>query len=119
MYFQAGVQIGDPVKQVFNGQEVEVWPRIVWKPKWGLMFSEVKRKVSGTCTISQNSTLVIKGRNVVLKDLSLDGALIVDPANDAEVNLHLSYNLYTTTLEHSYKLIVIGLGEICKTKSLF
>lgn len=42
---QAVVQIGEPIKQVFNGQEVEVWPCIVWKPKWASTFSDVKRKV--------------------------------------------------------------------------
>lgn len=84
---KAGVQVADPVLQVFNGQEVEVWPRITWKPKWGLTFSEIKRKVSGSCTISQKSTMVIKGRNVFLEDLSLDGALLIDPIEDAEVKV--------------------------------
>ena len=84
--YQVGVQVADPVVQVFNGQEVEVWPRITWKPKWGLTFSEIKRKVSGSCTISQKSTMVIKGRNVFLEDLSLDGALLIDPIEDAEVS---------------------------------
>lgn len=84
--YQAGVQVADPVEQVFNGQEVEVWPRITWKPKWGLTFSEIKSRVSGNCSISQRSTLVIKGKNVHLKDLSLDGTLIVNAAaEDAEV----------------------------------
>ncbi|KAB1203134.1 UDP-sugar pyrophosphorylase [Morella rubra] len=82
---KAGVQVADPVLEVFNGQEVEVWPRITWKPKWGLAFSEIKRKVSGSCTISQRSTMVIKGRNVFLEDLSLDGALLINAIEDAEV----------------------------------
>lgn len=70
---------------MFNGQEVELWPRITWKPKWAITFTGVKSKVSGSCSISQRSTLVIKGRNVFINDLSLDGALIIDPADDAEV----------------------------------
>lgn len=75
----------DPVLQVFNGQEVEVWPHIVWKPKWGLIFSEIKRKVSGNCSVSQNSILALKGQNIFLENLSLDGALIVDAVDNAEV----------------------------------
>ena len=71
--------------QVFNGQEVEVWPRIAWKPKWGLTFSQIKNKVSGNCSISQKSTLAIKGQNIFIDNLSLDGALIVDAADDAKV----------------------------------
>jgi len=71
--------------QVFNGQEVEVWPRITWKPKWGLTFSRIKSKVSGNNSISQRSTLAIKGKNIFIQNLSLDGALIIDAVDDAEV----------------------------------
>ena len=88
--FQAGVQISDPVIDVFNGQEVEVWPRIVWKPKWAITFSDVKRKIEGSCSISQKSTMLIKGRNIVINNLSLDGALVVDAVDDAEVCTDLS-----------------------------
>ncbi|XP_057974681.1 UDP-sugar pyrophosphorylase [Malania oleifera] len=84
---KAGVQIDDPVKQVFNGQEVEVWPRIAWKPEWGLIFSVVKSKVNGSCSISQRSSMIIKGRNVLLKDLSLDGTLVINSVEDAEVTV--------------------------------
>lgn len=84
---QAGVQVADPVQQVFNGQEIEVWPRITWKPKWATTFKDVKSKVGGSCLISQKSTLVIKGRNIFVKDLSLDGALVIDAADDKEVKV--------------------------------
>ncbi|KAJ4950375.1 hypothetical protein NE237_027207 [Protea cynaroides] len=84
---KAGVQIDKPVLQVFNGQEVEVWPHIVWKPKWALTFADVKNKIRGSCSISQRSTMVLKGSNVFLEDLSLDGALIVNSVEDTEVKV--------------------------------
>lgn len=84
---KAGVQVDDPVNQVFNGQEVEVWPRIVWKPKWGLTFAEIRSKVGGHCSISQRSTLAVKGQNLFIDNLSLDGALIVDSVEGAEVKV--------------------------------
>ncbi|XP_042965764.1 UDP-sugar pyrophosphorylase-like isoform X1 [Carya illinoinensis] len=84
---KAGVQVANPVRQVFNGQEVEVWPIITWQPKWGPTFAEIKRKVCGNCIISQSSSMVIKGRNVFLEDLSLDGALLIDAVEDAEVKV--------------------------------
>lgn len=84
---KAGAQIGDPVMQVFNGQEVEVWPRIVWKPKWALTFSDVKRKLEGSCSVTQRSTMVIKGRDIFINELSLDGALVVDAIDEAEVRV--------------------------------
>ncbi|GAV85116.1 UDPGP domain-containing protein [Cephalotus follicularis] len=84
---KAGVQVGEPVLEVFNGQEVEVWPRVTWNPRWGITFAEIKNKVSGSCSISQKSTLVIKGRNVFLEDLCLDGSLILECVEDAEVRV--------------------------------
>ncbi|CAK9160369.1 unnamed protein product [Ilex paraguariensis] len=84
---KAGVKVDDPVKQVFNGQEVEVWPRITWKPKWAITFTEVKSKVSGSCSVSQKSTMVIKGRNVLVEDLSLDGTLVIDAVEGADVKV--------------------------------
>ncbi|KAH8515819.1 hypothetical protein H0E87_004310 [Populus deltoides] len=84
---KVGVQVDNPVKEVFNGQEVEVWPRIVWKPTWGLTFADIRSKVSGSCSITQRSTMAIKGRNIFVKDLSLDGALVIDSIDEAEVCL--------------------------------
>ncbi|KAL8110331.1 hypothetical protein AgCh_026161 [Apium graveolens] len=81
---KAGVKVDDPVRQVFNGQEVEVWSRIAWKPDWALTFADIKKKVSGKCSISQKSTLVINGRNIFVEDLSLDGALVIGCIDDAE-----------------------------------
>uniref|UniRef100_A0A6M2FC47 UTP-monosaccharide-1-phosphate uridylyltransferase n=1 Tax=Populus davidiana TaxID=266767 RepID=A0A6M2FC47_9ROSI len=82
---KVGVQVDNPVIEVFNGQEVEVWPRIVWKPTWGLTFADIRNKVSGSCYITQRSTMAIKGRNIFVKDLSLDGALVIDSIDEAEV----------------------------------
>ncbi|KAL3638864.1 hypothetical protein CASFOL_016771 [Castilleja foliolosa] len=84
---KAGVKVDDPVQKVFNGQEVDVWPRIVWKPKWGLTFSDVKTKVGRNCSITGNSTLAIKGQSIYLDDLALDGALIIDAVDGAEVKV--------------------------------
>ncbi|KAI3831143.1 hypothetical protein MKW92_036539 [Papaver armeniacum] len=84
---KAGVKVADPVTATFNGQQVEIWPRITWKPKWAMTFAEVRHKVNGNCSISQSSTMVINGRNVFLEDLSLDGALIVNAVEDAEVKV--------------------------------
>ncbi|KAE8735110.1 UDP-sugar pyrophosphorylase [Hibiscus syriacus] len=84
---KAGVQVEDPVQQVFNGQEVEVWPRVTWKPKWGMTFAEIKSKVSGSCSISQRSTMALKGRDIFLEDLHMDGALIINSVDGAEVKV--------------------------------
>jgi UDP-sugar pyrophosphorylase len=86
LLFQAGAQISDPVISNFNGQEVEVWPRITWSPRWGLTFKDVKQKVHGnSSSVSQRSVLVINGQNIIIDGLSLDGALIVNSVDEAEV----------------------------------
>ncbi|KAM1726590.1 hypothetical protein ACFX12_017342 [Malus domestica] len=97
---KAGIGVSDPEQQVINGQEVEVWPRITWKPKWAITFTDIKSKVSGSCSISQRSTLVIKGRNVFINSLSLDGALVIDPVDDAEVKVEGSVVNKGWVLEH-------------------
>ncbi|KAI3464579.1 hypothetical protein Pfo_021242 [Paulownia fortunei] len=84
---KAGVKVDDPVQQVFNGQDVDVWPRIVWKPKWGLTFSDVRSKVSKNCSITGRSTLALKGQSIFLEDLALDGALVIDAVDGAEVKV--------------------------------
>ncbi|XP_050226244.1 UDP-sugar pyrophosphorylase-like [Mercurialis annua] len=99
---KAGVRVDDPVQRVFNGQEVEVWPCITWKPKWGLTFSDVKSKVNGSCSISQRSTIAIKGRNIFVEDLSLDGALVLEAVDEAEVKVGGSVQNKGWILENVY-----------------
>ncbi|XP_047342023.1 UDP-sugar pyrophosphorylase [Impatiens glandulifera] len=84
---KAGVKIDDPITEVFNGQEVEVWPRITWKPKWGVSFTDITSKIKGNNSISQKSTLVINGSKVVLEDLSLNGTLVINSNDVAEVKV--------------------------------
>ena len=79
------MDIEDPKQEVYNGQEVEVWPRIVWSPSWALTFAEVCKKLSGSIKISQRSTLVIDGRDISLKDVTLDGTLVLRSNPDAQV----------------------------------
>ncbi|PIN16492.1 UDP-N-acetylglucosamine pyrophosphorylase [Handroanthus impetiginosus] len=97
---KAGVKIDDPVQRTFNGQEVDVWPRIVWKPKWGLTFSDVKSKVNGNCSVTGKSTLAIKGKSIYLEDLSLDGALVIDAVDGAEVKVGGSVQNAGWTIEN-------------------
>ncbi|KAJ7298571.1 hypothetical protein O6H91_Y540600 [Diphasiastrum complanatum] len=84
---KAGAKIEGPTIESFNGQEVEVWPRIVWSPSWGLTYSHVRNKLTGVCEISQRSTLVIEGADITISNLVLDGTLLVRAVDGAEVNL--------------------------------
>ncbi|KAI5068323.1 hypothetical protein GOP47_0016668 [Adiantum capillus-veneris] len=84
----AGVEVEGPKMETFNGQEVEVWPRIVWSPEWGVTYSTLKSKLLGTCSVSQKSTLVLDGKDIVLDDVNVNGTLVVSAVEDAKVKLH-------------------------------
>eukprot|EP00249_Psilotum_nudum_P023023 c28728_g1_i2 orf=408-2345(+) len=84
---KAGALVQDPKVECFNGQEIDIWPRIVWSPYWAMIFSDVKRKLSGICSISQNSTLVLAGKDIFLENVYLDGALAIHAADGAKIKL--------------------------------
>ncbi|XP_065040304.1 UDP-sugar pyrophosphorylase isoform X2 [Musa acuminata AAA Group] len=105
---KAGVHIADPVTDIFNGQEVEQWPCITWSPKWASTFRDVKRKVGECCSISQRSSMIINGQNIFLDGLSLDGALVVNANDQAEVKVTGYVQNKGWALEHvDYKDISI------------
>lgn len=85
---QAGVEIAAPKVETFNGQEVEVWPRIVWTPEWGLTCSDIKNKLRGICSVSQKSTLVLDGKHIILDSVTLNGTLVVTAVENAKVTFY-------------------------------
>lgn len=88
MLRKAGVQIKDPKRfHVFNGQKVEVWPRVVWSPKWALTFADVCKNLTGTIKISRHSSLVLDGARITLENVSIRGALTLRAFPGAEVKL--------------------------------
>ncbi|KAH9573986.1 hypothetical protein CY35_01G030700 [Sphagnum magellanicum] len=84
---KAGAVISEPKHEVYNGQTVEVWPRIVWSPSWAITFAEVCEKLSRPICISQRSTLVLNGKHITLEDISLDGTILVHSIQKAQVRL--------------------------------
>ena len=111
----------DPVQQVFSVQEVEVWPLVTWKPKWGLTFAEIKSKVSGSCSISQRSTMVLKGRDIFVDGLSLDGALIISSVDGAEVfhDKLMVYACYYLIFSSSFFFLIFFLAPFCNKFNRF
>ncbi|KAG0569063.1 hypothetical protein KC19_6G063000 [Ceratodon purpureus] len=87
MLRKAGAQIEDPKQEVFNGQSVEVWPRVIWSPKWALTFADVCKNLSGQLQISQRSTLVLNGAHIQLEDVTVDGTLLLCGIPESEAKL--------------------------------
>jgi len=69
-----------------GGIPVTAGPRIVLGPSFATTQDDVKNKIKGG-KITQRSTLVLDGPDLVLKDVHLDGALIVkaDPGCHVEI----------------------------------
>ena len=80
------------MKVEFNKQVVEVYPRVVWTPFWAVTFADVKAKV-GKLKVSQKSTLLLEGADIELKDVRVDGALVVKPAAGAKVGMGMEMGI--------------------------
>lgn len=75
----AGASVEEPAaKRTFNGIDVAVEAIVVWSPQWALSFRGVSERLPspGKIKISNRSTLLLDG-DIVLEDLTLDGALTI------------------------------------------
>jgi len=69
-----------------GGIPVTPGPRIILCPAFAITQEEVVRKIHGG-SISQRSSLVLEGQGLVVKNLQLDGALIIRAAPHCEVEV--------------------------------
>lgn len=81
-----GCQIAEAEEDRFAGITVVPGPAIVLKPNFVACPGEYKAKFPSPekVSISSSSTLIVRGKNVVIKSLKLDGCLIVDVRDDRE-----------------------------------
>jgi UDP-sugar pyrophosphorylase len=77
----------DTELELMAGIPVTTGPRIVLAPSFGISQQEIMRKVQGPVGISNRSSLVLDGHHLTLKDLQLDGALVIRVAPDAHVTV--------------------------------
>mmetsp|Transcript_16288 Transcript_16288/g.23203 ORF Transcript_16288/g.23203 Transcript_16288/m.23203 type:complete len:764 (-) Transcript_16288:134-2425(-) len=85
----AGMQIdvtedGDLVE--IGGIPVTPGPRVILCPGFAITQEEILRKVKGG-SVTQRSTLVLEGSGLTIKNLDLDGALIIRTGPDCEVEV--------------------------------
>jgi len=73
-------------QQVFSGINVGVGARIILLPSFGTTQREIISKFSGgKVKISNRSTLILDGTDILVKNLDLDGTLVVRAASGAKV----------------------------------
>jgi len=81
----AGVEITvDGKEEVYENIKVQGGARVVLAPSFGQTRATIKQRVQGKVRISDRSTLILEG-DVTLKNLDLDGALVVRVAPGASL----------------------------------
>lgn len=96
---QAGVEIEEGFNEIFNDQILEVWPHVLWIPRWAITFSDVQKKVGSaykSSFISKKSTLLLHGEDIEIDNIHLEGTLVIHAIHGALVRYKIS-SLYTLT----------------------
>lgn len=62
----------------FQGIKIRDGAKVFIYPSFAVTLKEIQDKISGTCKVSKNSVLVLRGENTSLKDLDLDSTLITN-----------------------------------------
>lgn len=71
---------------VIGGIPVTPGPRIYLSPSFAITQEEIVSKVSGG-KVSERSSLVLDGNGIVIKNLDLDGALVIKVCDGAELTI--------------------------------
>jgi UDP-sugar pyrophosphorylase len=63
-----GAEIAGPRHTCFNGLDVELWPRVVWSPRFAQTFEELASKlIAPNISLATDAALVVDGDDVVIK----------------------------------------------------
>ena len=62
----------------YAGIKLAYGPKILLDPTFALTLSEIKAKFQGNNKISKDSTLILKGKDSRIENLSLDGYLVLE-----------------------------------------
>jgi len=83
----ANVEIGESKEKekVFGGIPVEYGARVVLDSSFGATVKEIKSKIKGKVSITGESTLVIRGGQIEIHNLQLDGALIIKAKYNSKI----------------------------------
>ena len=70
-----------------GGIPVTPGPRIILCPAFGITQEEYLNKIKGSNRISKRSSMVLEGHHLIIKDLDLDGALVIRAGEDSHVTV--------------------------------
>jgi len=69
------------------GIPVTPGPRIILCPAFGISQREYREKIVGPVSITERSSLVLEGHHLTLKNLKVDGALVIRTGDDSHVTV--------------------------------
>lgn len=69
------------------GIPVSPGPRIILCPAFGISQKEYREKLLGPVKISKRSSIVLEGHHLTIKDLQVDGALVIRAGEDSHVTV--------------------------------
>ena len=69
------------------GIPVTPGPRIILCPAFGISKEEYRKKINGPMKISQRSSLILDGHHINIKNLAVDGALVIRAASHSYVTI--------------------------------
>ncbi|MBT8043216.1 MAG: UTP--glucose-1-phosphate uridylyltransferase [Pontiella sp.] len=89
----AGATVKTAGQQLIRGVPFTPGPKVLLRPSFALTLAEVREKISG-CTISDEATLIVDGKDIVLDGVELSGssALVVKACEGAKVTVKGSFS---------------------------
>jgi UDP-sugar pyrophosphorylase len=86
---QAGVKVEEPVEKTYAGITVKEPAHIILHPSVGVTQEEIISKFpgKGNISISQSSTLVVDGTNVMFESANINGAVFIRASPNAKVTV--------------------------------
>ena len=84
-----GATLGAPVARTFRGVGVDVGAAVVLAPSFAPCFTLLAEKLPtpAQLTISARSTLVVRGADIEIDKLALDGALVIEVADGGSLHI--------------------------------
>lgn len=70
-----------------SGIPITEGPRVILSPAFGITREELVAKVQGDVTISRRSAVVLEGHHLTIKNMQVDGALIIRAGRDSHVTV--------------------------------
>ena len=89
MLVTLGATLGPPTQRTFRQVEVSVGPSIVLHPSFAPCFTCLADKMPSpsAISISSSSSLVVRGEEIVIEHLHLEGSLVIDVADGGSLRI--------------------------------